>query len=373
MSVRLVHLADVHLGAPLAAFGEYAKRRREEQEAAFHRSVEAALSQRAQIVVIAGDLFDTWRPEPAAVNLVRRELDRLRKAGIKVFLVPGTHDSIAWAGSVYRSETLPVHRLFTDPGFDAPASLEIEGTPFFVYGIAYDPRRSERGWSSLRRTSEEGIHVAVAHAACRSDPGRRIAGEGLAFEESELSGFGMDYVALGHHHDLRLLAGGERVLGAYSGSVEGTDWSETGPRHVVVVEWAEPGDPPDVRPVEVQSRIVEEREVPVDGVVDQEEIAVAIEEACPPEWLWRIRLVGEPEVVPRPHVVEATLRPRYGHLRVEDETTLVDSHLLSERLEEETVRGEFFRRLLERREAAAEGRERTVADRAIKLGLKVFG
>lgn len=372
MSVRLVHIADVHLGAPLANFGEYARQRRAEQEEAFRRAVDAALEARAHVVTIAGDLFDTFRPEPATVNLARRELGRLKEAGVKVFAVPGTHDSLAYAGCVYHHETLPFHHFFDRPTFEQPASLEIEGVPLVVYGIAYDPRRTGSGWDTLSRTAEEGIHVAVVHAACRFNPEWPIAEEDLPFREEDLAGLGMDYVALGHYHDLRIFESEGRVVGAYSGSIEGRDWTETGPRHVLVVEWSEPGIAPTVHPVEVQSRRLERCRVDVSGASDETEIVAAVESRCDPERLWQVTLVGEPEVVVRPEAVEATLASRYGHVRIEDGTTLVTSHVLAERREEETVRGEFFRRLSERRESV-DGREAEVAERAIKLGLRVFG
>ncbi|HUP18985.1 MAG TPA: exonuclease SbcCD subunit D [Gemmatimonadota bacterium] len=373
MSVRVLHLADVHLGATLANFGDYAGRRRSELEEAFRRSIDVALARRVHLVLIAGDLFDTFRPDPATVNLVRRELGRLREAGIMALAVPGTHDSLAWGDCVYRRETLPFHRLFTEPTFGDPATLEIGGAPVVVYGIAFDPRRSGRGWDTLRRVRPDGIHLAVVHAACRFNPAWPIGPEDLPFREDELAAFGMDYVALGHYHNTRVFEDGGRVIGAYSGSVEGRDWTETGPRHVLVVEWERPGMPPRVERVRVHTRALKEVEVDVTGRGDQEEIQQAIEAACAPEILWRIVLTGEPEVAPRPRQMEATLAARYGHLQVLDRTTLFSSHILAERLEEETVRGEFFRRLVESGKAAADARERAVVERAVKLGLKVFG
>ncbi|MBW3660028.1 MAG: metallophosphoesterase [Gemmatimonadetes bacterium] len=372
MSVRLVHIADVHLGAPLANFGDYARQRRSEQQEAFRRAVDAALAARAQVVVIAGDFFDTFRPEPAAVELARRELGRLEEAGVKVFGVPGTHDSLGYAECVYRHESLPFHHFFDRPTFEDPVRLEVEGVPVTIYGIAYDPRRTGGGWKTLSRTGEEGIHVAVVHAACRFNPEWPIAEEDLPFLERELSGFGMDYIALGHYHNLRIFEAGGRVVGAYSGSLEGRDWTERGPRHVLVVEWDEPGAAPTVRPVEVHSRLMDVREVDVTGAADEEEMIAAVESACDAERLWKATLVGEPEVIPRPRTIEASLASRYGHLRVEDRTSMVASHVLEQRREEETVRGEFFRRLVDRRETA-EGRTAEVVDRAIKLGLRVFG
>lgn len=371
--IRILHLADAHLGAPLANFGDYAELRRAEQEAAFRRAVDTALGERVQAVLVAGDLFDTFRPDAATVNLARTELGRLRHAGIPVFGVPGTHDSMAWPECVYRREPLPFHRFFTEPTFEEPSTLEIEGVALTVHGIAYDRERSGRGWDSLARRGPEGVHVALVHAACRVVPDWPIGPDDLPFDEGQLASFDMDYVALGHYHNLRVFREGERVVGAYPGSLEGRDWTECGPRHALLVEWDDPQVPPRVTPVAVHTRLLEEREVDASGLAETAEIAAAVREACEPGPLWSVTLVGEPETVVRRRDVEAELAPAYDHVRVRDATTLARSRLLAERIEEETVRGEFFRRLVVARDRSRSERERAVAERAVKLGLRVFG
>ncbi len=373
MKIRILHIADAHLGAPLANFGDYARKRREEQEAAFRRAVGAAIKHRVHAVLIAGDLFDSFLPDDDAVNLARGELARLQYSGIKTFGVPGTHDSLAWPSCVYRTETLPFHRFFSDPTFHDPATIEIGGDPLTVYGIAYDRARSGRGWDSLVRRPDGGVHVALVHAACRVVPDWPIGPDDLPFDEDELAAFGMDYVALGHYHNLRVFRDGERALGAYPGSLEGRDWTETGPRHALLVEWEAPGPPTSVTAIPVHTRTLEERELDVSGKEDRQAVLRAIRGACETGPLWSVTLTGEPETVVRASELMAELVPGYDHLRVRDATTLAHSSVIGERVEEGTVRGEFFRRLVAARDAAKSERDRAVADRALKLGLRVFG
>jgi hypothetical protein len=373
MSVRLLHVADVHLGAPLGNFGGYAARRREDLEAAFGRVVDTALGERVHAVLLAGDLFDTHRPEPRVVELARRELARLREAGIPVLAVPGTHDSLLLPDCVYRREGLPIDRLFDAPSFDGPERIDAAGTTVWVYGIAADPRRPG-GWKSLVRAPMEGLHVALAHAACRDRPDWAIAPEDLPFDTSDLPGLGMDYVALGHYHNGRVFEAPDgRVLAAYPGSVEGRDWTETGPRLALLVEWADGAGGPTLRPIPVHSRTLEAAELDVSGAAAEEEVGERIRARFPPESLWRIVLVGEPEAPLRPDSIAADLEAHYGYLQVVDETTVVTSGRVAELCEERTVRGEFFRRLVTERDRATGDRERRVADRALKLGMRVLG
>ena len=84
-------------------------------------------------------------------------------------------------------------------------------------------------------------------------------------------------------------------------------------------------------------------------------------------------MVGEPETPLRPGSIAADLEATYGYVQVVDETTVVTSRRVAELCEERTVRGEFFRRLVAERERAPGERDRRVADRALKLGMRVLG
>lgn len=374
MSVRILHLADCHLGAPLGNFGSYASRRQEDLEKAFGRAIAAALEEEVHLVLIAGDLFDTHRPDTRAVDLVRRELARLREAEIPVLAVPGTHDSLLRPDCVYRRESLPFDRLFDAPTFADPERVEADGAEVWVYGIACDPRRQGAGWETLERGAEDGIHVALAHAACRDRPDWTIPAEDLPFDEQDLAALGMDYVALGHYHNHRVFEDGDgRILGAYPGSIEGRDWTETGPRHALLVRFDEGSKGPRLRPVPVHSRTLESCELDVSGAGSEADVCELVRERCGRDSLWRVVLVGEPEAPLRPEAVAADLEAAYGHIQVVDATTLVTSRYVAELCEEQTVRGEFFRRLVVARERASDPRAQRVADRAVKLGVRVFG
>ena len=55
---RLLHMADVHLGARHRDLGDAATRQRERQFAAFRRGLDAGLAANVDVALISGDLFD---------------------------------------------------------------------------------------------------------------------------------------------------------------------------------------------------------------------------------------------------------------------------------------------------------------------------
>ncbi len=114
-SVRLVHLADLHLG-----FRQYHRltpigmnQREADVAEAFRRAVDRVIALRPDIVVIAGDVFHTVRPMNPAIIHAFQQFSRLRAAlpDAIMVMVAGNHDRPRSA------ETGCILRLFTPLGF----------------------------------------------------------------------------------------------------------------------------------------------------------------------------------------------------------------------------------------------------------------
>jgi len=103
--LRLLHTADVHLGARHADLGEQAVAQRERQFEAFRATVDLALAEKVDLVLIAGDLFDSNTQPRRSVERAAAELKRLAEATIRTVIIPGTHDVFDGA-SVYRAYDL---------------------------------------------------------------------------------------------------------------------------------------------------------------------------------------------------------------------------------------------------------------------------
>src|SRR3954453_17527139 len=103
--LRLLHTADVHLGARHTDLGEQAAAQRERQFAAFRRSIDLALEEHVDLFLISGDLFDSNTQPRRSVERVAAELARLAQAAIRTVIIPGTHDCYD-RSSIYRAHDL---------------------------------------------------------------------------------------------------------------------------------------------------------------------------------------------------------------------------------------------------------------------------
>jgi DNA repair exonuclease SbcCD nuclease subunit len=235
MSLRLLHLADLHLGAKCAFLGEKAGERMRDFERAFERAMEFACDAQNDIglIVIAGDLFDSHKPEPRLVELVRREFARVTDAGVSIVLVPGTHDSFSYRECVYRGEELGDILLVSDDG-DCPVSVEVGDHTVYIYGIVRGPHCREVPLDKMSRISADGVHIGVMHAAIQPTSGVNFSDTELGVTLPALADTCLDYIAMGHYHNFRQYdADGVTVV--YPGTLEGRSFRETGERYLVTV------------------------------------------------------------------------------------------------------------------------------------------
>ncbi|MEC5165601.1 exonuclease SbcD [Flavobacterium sp. PL11] len=87
--MKILHTADWHLGKKLNHFS-----RLEEQRLVMDEICTIADDQNADLVIVAGDLFDTFNPPVEAVDLLYKTLKRLTNNGKRpVIAIAGNHDS----------------------------------------------------------------------------------------------------------------------------------------------------------------------------------------------------------------------------------------------------------------------------------------
>src|SRR5947208_3254133 len=108
--MKFVHAADLHIDSPLRGLDAYdgapVERVRGATRRALANLVQLCLDERADLLVLAGDVFDgEWRDFNTGLHFVK-QLNQLRAIGTRVFLVRGNHDA---ASEVTRALALPDH------------------------------------------------------------------------------------------------------------------------------------------------------------------------------------------------------------------------------------------------------------------------
>lgn len=86
--MRILHTSDWHVGKVLKG-----RNRQDEHIKVLAQVVEIAQAERPDLVIVAGDLYDTAAPTADATRLVTRALSALRKTGARVVAIGGNHDN----------------------------------------------------------------------------------------------------------------------------------------------------------------------------------------------------------------------------------------------------------------------------------------
>ena len=258
MTVRFIHCSDVHLGAPYGMLPrEIADRRRADQRETFARMVDLALRppERADLLLIAGDLFDSDHPSLRDVAFVRTQFARLARDGVRTFIIPGNHD--AWREKNFwsRADFRDV-RLFARPRFEFE---EIRGLGITVCGIAPDPSNYSRNQlAEFGAAAPAGPSILLYHGSWLNfGPDTSDVADCHPFKTEDLRRLPFSYVALGHYHAYRQA---ERNA-AYPGTPEAVGFSKNdlGPRFVIVGTVSDDGTV-DAAPhgINVVSHVMEE-------------------------------------------------------------------------------------------------------------------
>ncbi|EAX48513.1 hypothetical protein TcarDRAFT_1985 [Thermosinus carboxydivorans Nor1] len=78
---RILHFADLHLGAPFRQFGPRGKLLREGLKKTLENIIAAAQKERADLVLCAGDLVDANQVSPATVDFIAAHVWQIGRTG----------------------------------------------------------------------------------------------------------------------------------------------------------------------------------------------------------------------------------------------------------------------------------------------------
>lgn len=234
--VRFIHSADWQLGMTRRYLGADAQPRFSAARVEVVRAIGSlALARGCSFVVVSGDVFETNQVER---QVVVRALDAMAATpGVTFYLLPGNHDPLD-ASSVFRSPTFVQHRPANVVVLDHPGLLPVAAGVELVAA----PWSSKRPLTDLVAdavrdlpvTGDQRIvvgHGAVDHLSPDSTNPALIQ---VADAELAVADGRIHYVALGDRHSTTEIGRTGRIW--YSGAPEATDFRETDPGNVLVVE-----------------------------------------------------------------------------------------------------------------------------------------
>jgi DNA repair protein SbcD/Mre11 len=282
--MKILHTSDWHVGKVLKGRDRF-----DEHEAVLRSLVATARDEDVDVVLVAGDLFETAAPTAKAQGLVMRALLALRQDGRQVVVIGGNHDNQALLDSVYRPvlAELGLHVLGTPkrpvPGAGQAGgggllrlrtrggeAINVAALPFLSHRYAvraaevllHEASQHSHDYAGhvaaivQQLTSgftPDAVNVIMAHATLlggRRGGGERDAATTLDYElPASMFPPTAHYVALGHLHRQQEIAGPCPVF--YSGAPLNIDFGEEANTPAALIVTAAPDIRADARPVPV--------------------------------------------------------------------------------------------------------------------------
>lgn len=312
--MKILHTADWHLGKRLQDF-----QRLQEQRDVLAEIVAVATREDVDLVLVAGDLFDTFNPDPQAEDLLYSTLKELTAGNRRlVVAIAGNHDNpdrieaqdhfgrecgiifVGFPQTEVRSHELSCEAKLLQsasgfvelklPRHEAPVRIIL--TPyanearmrsyFGMTNLDDELRQSLRGhWATLADTymDAQGINLLMAHLFVmkrggeqpeESDDERSILQVGGAsVVYTDMIPSQVQYAALGHLHRYQTIAGGPCPV-VYSSSPLAYSFAEADQQKYVMLIDAEPNQPVTVTPIPLKTgkRLLRPRFKQVDEAVD---------------------------------------------------------------------------------------------------------
>lgn len=351
--LTIVHSADLHLDAPFAGLSpEQAMARREGQRAHMEKLVQLATDKKADLLLLAGDLFDSGETYYETTLTLCQVL---RNAPCPVLIAPGNHD--------YYHPRSPYALLSWPKGVHIFTTAAMEAVPFphlgcTVHGTAFtSPYRDTNPLEGFTAPQDGQIHLGLVHGQVEEQ------GRYAPITKNSIAQSGFAYLALGHVHQTTGLCQQGGTYWAYSGCLEGRGFDETGDKGALVVTIDHSGTQWEFVPLATRRYHI----IPVD-VTDQAPEA-ALLSALP---------TGSGR-----DIVRFLLTGQSLPLNIEALTHLVSPHCYSvtlgdhtrplrplwDRIEEDSLAGMFLRKMADRRALLDTTEEQETLDLAVRFGL----
>lgn len=245
-SFSFVHAADLHLDTPFSgveASAPYvAEALRDASLHAFRAIIDLAVERRVDFVLFAGDIYDGAERGIRAQLEFLAGLKRLNGAGIKSFIVHGNHDPLESGWSAVSATWPELVTIFPAAVGEHPqarvAEVSRDGVSIAtVQGISFKERATTENLSrAFSRPDLPGIHIGLLHCNVEGSPAQHANYSPCTI--ADLVATGLDYLALGHVHDRRVLSSPATTRGpwiVYSGNTQARTINETGAKGVYVV------------------------------------------------------------------------------------------------------------------------------------------
>ncbi|WEV70443.1 DNA repair exonuclease [Lactobacillus sp. ESL0785] len=222
--MKFIHFADAHLDSPFLGLSFLPSnqfyRIQQAPNQSLTKIVDLALQEQVDLVLIAGDTFDSSRPTPSSQLFFARQIKRLTAAEIQVVMIFGNHDHMQ-ATDLLVPESPYFKLLGAGEQVETATFKTAAGFVYTVNGFSYLNNHITTDLAAQLPTKSSNYTFGLMHAQEKASSNQNVY---APFTLSELKDLHYDYFALGHIHLRQILS--EDPLIVYPGNIQGRHINE---------------------------------------------------------------------------------------------------------------------------------------------------
>lgn len=334
--MKIIHCADLHLDSKMTAnlSKEKAKERKMEILRTFRKMVEYAKKNQVNVILIAGDLFDTRNVSATARNLVRDAI--VQNPEIDFLYLRGNHDSDNFLSKL---DEIPENLCLFSDKWTTYTYGDIT-----ISGLELNAENTLTAYNSLVLDHSK-FNIVMMHGQLS---GYKSKDKVETISLDDLKNKNIDYLALGHVHSKRMDRLDNRGIYCYPGCLEGRGFDECDEKGFIVLDIDMINNKANMEFVNIAARTLYTLYVDVTGISTTQEAASRIEAAIAKapyasKSLVKVILHGEVDVACELEVafLEEQFAEYFYFIKVYNETKLLVNYKDYEK--DASLKGEFIR------------------------------
>jgi exonuclease SbcD len=228
--MKILHIADTHLG-----YSAYRKttldginQRELDVYNAFEQFIDYAVKSKPDLIIHAGDLFDSVRPNNRAITFAIKQLIRTSKAGIPFVVIAGNHEhpKLKETGHIFSifDHIKNVYPLYE--GKYQKSHFNFNGQKVVIHAISQCNSKNEfnQELKKIIPQSDAEYNIFVAHGSIAGIQVFSMNEFNELIIPAKFLSNNFHYIALGHYHKFTKL--GHNAF--YSGSTESFTFTDAG-------------------------------------------------------------------------------------------------------------------------------------------------
>jgi len=355
--IKIIHTGDLHLGMTFKSLGKKSKLHRRDCQDVFSSIIDLCIKENVQGLLIAGDLFDEPNPSKSIITFVIDELKRLKEKNIHVFLISGNHDphkkDSFWFNYKFPSNVI----IFENNSLEPKTVGDLT-----VYGLAYTNNTKEPLKDFKAEKSDNFkiglIHGSTTNIKVEEDPESSYR----PIKKAQIDNSNLDYIALGHFHDLLEVKG--KVKCFYCGSPEGLSFKNNPDSGVLLVKYSK--GKITVKPIKTAIREFHTVSIDCTKFDNDSEIRKILEKNKGEDKILRLVLKGSPSLDFQLDVdlFMKEFESKYFFLKIVDEV-----HIPDNLTEDETIRGQFIKLIKSEIKKEKDSKKKKMLENALRIGI----